>query len=99
MKIIDNLKDGQQILKKNNIPSYKTTVISARNTMLTQVLSKGLSIFQDNTKLKPLDSNEIYVKSLNFDFTSNREMNMTSEIEFPVQRFDSASDRRMAIGT
>jgi len=23
MKIIDNLKDGQQILKKNNIPSYK----------------------------------------------------------------------------
>ena len=83
----------------NNIPSYKTTVISARNTMLTQVLSKGLSIFQDNTKLKPLDSNEIYVKSLSFDFTSSREMNMTSAIEFPVQRFDSASDRRMAIGT
>ena len=23
MKIIDNLKDGQQILKENNIPSYK----------------------------------------------------------------------------
>ena len=23
MKILDNLKDGQQILKENNIPSYK----------------------------------------------------------------------------
>ena len=23
MKIIDNLKDGQQLLKENNIPSYK----------------------------------------------------------------------------
>ena len=23
MKILDNLKDGQQILKGNNIPSYK----------------------------------------------------------------------------
>ena len=23
MKIIDNLRDGQQLLKENNIPSYK----------------------------------------------------------------------------
>lgn len=83
----------------NNLTQFQTTVLSARNYLLTQVITEGLSIFSDNPKLSPLDQSEIYVKDLKYDFNNARQMNMSATVNFPAQRFSTTKDTRLIIGT
>ncbi len=65
---------------------YQTTILSARASLLNEVIAEALSVFNNNPNLKPLDKSEIFVDSLTYSFNNSREFNMSAVVKFPVVR-------------